>query len=124
MSDSEKTKILFVDDEHIICTMAAEILEFFGYEIDVFEESKAALESFQKNPDFYDIVVTDQTMPQLSGYEMLSEIIKIRKNIPKILCTGYNDQFEDLKKNVIGIDALFRKPYHFEDLIEEIKKLV
>ncbi len=124
MSDSEKTKVLFVDDEHIICTMASEILELFGYEIDIFEESKAALESFKKKPDFYDIVVTDQTMPQLSGYEMLSEIIKIRKNIPKILCTGYSDQFEDLKKNVIGIDALFRKPYHFEDLIEEIKKLV
>lgn len=124
MSDSEKTKILFVDDEHIICTMASEIIEFFGYEIDIFEESRQALKSFLKDPDLYDIVISDQTMPDLTGYELLSEISKIRKDIPKILCTGYSDQFEDLKKNAIGIDALFRKPYHFEDLIEEIKKLV
>lgn len=124
MDASGKTKILFVDDEHLICIMASEILEYFGYKTDIFENSELALQSFKKNPHSYDIVVTDQTMPGLSGYDMLSEMLKIRKKIPKILCTGYSDQFNDLKNNVIGIDALFRKPYHFEDLIEEIKKLV
>ena len=123
MSDSEKIKILF-DDEHIICTMAAEILDFFGFDIDVFEDSKKALEAFKANAKSYNIVITDQAMPGLTGFDLLSEIIKIRNDIPKILCTGYSNQFEALKNNVIGIDALFRKPYHFEDLIEEIRKLV
>lgn len=124
MNDLDKKKIIFVDDEHIICTMAEDIMPFFGFDIDVFEDSVRALEKFKENPHSYDIIVTDQSMPSINGFELLSQIIKIRADIPKILCTGYCDQFEELKKNEIGIDALYRKPYHFEDLIDEIRKLV
>jgi len=119
-----KTKILFVDDELLICNMAAEFLEFFGFDVDVFVDSGKALENFAVKSKSYDIVITDMVMPVMSGFDFLSEIVKIRSDIPKILCTGYSDQFEELKNSEIGIDAVFRKPYHFEYLIEEIRKLV
>ncbi|MBI9098995.1 MAG: response regulator [Spirochaetaceae bacterium] len=124
MDESGKIKILFIDDENLICTMAGDVLEFFGFNVETFKDSSQALECFKSNPRQYDIIVTDQKMPGMTGYEMLSRISEIRDDIPKILCTGYSEEVDDFKNSLIGIDAFFLKPYHFEDLIEQINKLV
>lgn len=124
MSYKERKHILFVDDETVICTMAAEFLEMQGFLVDTYEDSREAWDAFQREPDDFDIIVTDHVMPQLSGVELLKKIIGLRKDIPRILCTGFSEELNNKEKDEVGIDAFFIKPYHFSDLIGQIEKLV
>lgn len=124
MEKLKNIRVLFIDDEEMICTMANDYFEMNGYDINAYGESLKALDAFVESPLKFDIIVTDQTMPGITGYELLSRISDIRSDIPKILCTGYSEQVDELKKNIIGINAFFHKPYHFEDLIDQIEKLV
>lgn len=119
-----KHKILFVDDESVICTMAADFLELHGFEVETYEDSSEALSAFSSDPSDYDIVITDQTMPGLSGCELLERIKGIRGDIPQILCTGYSENLGCLNKKDSHIDAFFMKPYRFDELIGQIEKLV
>ncbi|MDA3809596.1 MAG: response regulator [Spirochaetaceae bacterium] len=120
----KKIHVLFVDDEKMICIMARDLFEFYGYEVSTYENSNMALEEFRGNPYFFDILVTDQIMPELPGYDLSRRILEIRDNIPVILCTGFTEDSEELFENSIGIDAFFLKPYNFEELIDQIKELV
>ena len=119
-----RTRILFIDDEELICTMAEDFLELQGYDIETYEDSLEALAAFSIDPSGYDIVVSDQTMPGISGFDLLSRIGEIRRDIPRILCTGYSDYLGALDREQTGIDAFFIKPYRFDELIGQIQKLV
>lgn len=124
MSHVGKSKILFVDDEEVICSMAAEFLEMQGFIVDTYEDSREAFDAFCRDPDDFDIVITDQVMPKMTGIELLKNIIGIRSAIPRILCTGFSEELNHKDEKEVGIDAFFMKPYRFEDLIGQIKKLV
>lgn len=119
-----KKRILFIDDEELICTMAVDFLELLGFEIITYEDSLEALADFSVDPSRYDIVISDQTMPGISGFDLLSRIGEIRCDIPRILCTGYSDYLGTLDREQTGIDAFFIKPYRFDELVGQIQKLV
>lgn len=120
----KRPRILFIDDEDMICSMAKDFLLLSGYDVDTFTDSRSALQTFLKNPSFYNLVVTDQTMPDLTGFELLKKVGEARNDIPRILCSGYSENFEKITVKDTGIDAFFVKPYRFDELIGQIAKLV
>ena len=103
-------KILLVDDEETNVRMERQMLERLGYEAFTRTGSVDALEAFKANPDQYDLIVTDMTMPNMTGLRLSQEIKKIRPDIPVIICTGYSDQIDDEKCKALGIEGFVMKP--------------
>lgn len=103
-------RVLLVDDEIILADMGKTMLERLGYRVTVCYKSKEAVEIFQNNPDIYDLVVTDQTMPEMTGTDLVQEIRKIRPSLPVILCTGYSDLIEQELLTNLGINGFALKP--------------
>ncbi|MCE5244896.1 MAG: PAS domain S-box protein [Desulfobacteraceae bacterium] len=112
--------ILFVDDEEALVNLGGKLLRMLGYEVVGKTSSVAALEAFRNEPERFDLVVTDFTMPQMTGIDMAEELVRIRSDIPIILCTGYS---EKLSENVVreqGIAALLLKPLSVGQLAEAV----
>ncbi|MFW6081555.1 MAG: ATP-binding protein, partial [Desulfosalsimonas sp.] len=86
-----KERILFVDDEKFIAEMQQKSLASLGYEVISKTSPTGALESFLENPGWFDLVITDMTMPDMNGKRLASDIKKVRPDIPVILCTGFGD---------------------------------
>ena len=103
--------ILFVDDEEMVADVGSKVLKRLGYKVTVTSSSTDALAMFTEKPDAFDLVVTDQTMPDLSGLELVSELLKTRNDIPIILCTGHSTKVSEEKVEELGIKALLYKPY-------------
>src|SRR5207248_7099491 len=82
--------ILFVDDETALANLAQAMLTLLGYDIDVYTSSRAALAAFQAAPQRFDLVITDQTMPRMTGAALTLALRHIRPDIPIILCTGFS----------------------------------
>jgi len=87
-----KERILFVDDEEIIVNSVRNMLEHLGYKVTTLMDSEEALKLFSANPSQFDLVMTDQTMPFMTGEDLGKEMMRIRADIPVILCTGYSDR--------------------------------
>lgn len=104
-------RILFVDDEVMVADVGSKVLSKIGYDVTVTSSSTKALEIFSENPNVFDLVVTDQTMPDISGLELAVELLKIRPDLPIILCTGYSSKVSEEKVDELGIKALLFKPY-------------
>lgn len=122
--DTNKKTILMVDDEEMLVMIAKEILEDFGYNVFVETNGLVAEENFNKNPELYDLVVCDLSMPEISGIDLITKFKAIRPNLPVILCTGYEegDLQEEMKK--CKIDLLIQKPFEISELAEEIGKIL
>lgn len=116
--------ILFVDDEQPIAIMAGRILESMGYRVTTKNSSKEALALFQEKSAEFDLVITDMTMPQLTGDELAMAIRKIRQDIPIILCTGYSSKIDSKRAKDIGIDAFANKPFTKADLAATIREVL
>ena len=103
-------KILYVDDEVALGRLGAEMLHNLGYEATVFNGSPDALERFRQDPDKFDLVITDLTMPKLSGIDLAREIVKVRANMPVIIVTGRRD--ESINKALLdnAVTEVLRKP--------------
>ncbi|MBU0994296.1 MAG: PAS domain S-box protein [Proteobacteria bacterium] len=118
-------RILLVDDEEMIIRMAEKILTSLGYTVDSFQEPEKALRQFQKTPDHYDMVITDMTMPGLSGIRLSAELNKIRADIPILLCTGYSEKINETTAHDYGISKFLIKPITkliFAESIREVLK--
>ena len=83
-------RVLFVDDEEILVELWGDILENLGYTVTATTESAKALEIFLSRPDRFDLVITDMTMPGMTGIDLSKEILGLRPAIPIILCTGFS----------------------------------
>jgi PAS domain S-box-containing protein len=116
-------KILMVDDEVIIAQTQQQMLERLGYQVTVRTGSIDALEAFRANPDKYDLVLTDMTMPNMTGIQLTREIKKIRPEIPIILCTGYSHQMNEEKCKSLGIQGFIMKPVMTKELAGVIRKI-
>jgi CheY-like chemotaxis protein len=90
-------RILLVDDEQVISDMATDLLTNLGYNVTVFNDPIRALKAFSENPDSFDVVITDQTMPNMSGLDLAKELLDIKTDIPIILCTGYSKLVDEEK---------------------------
>ncbi|MCP4671898.1 MAG: PAS domain S-box protein [Desulfobacula sp.] len=109
-------QIMLVDDEVDILDTSRTILEQQGYKVATFKDGLSALQAFKLDPDFFDIVITDMTMPKMAGDELSVEILKIRKDIPIILCTGYHESFTEDNARDIGISQYVQKPITGQEL--------
>lgn len=115
-------RVLFVDDEIELCELYQKMLSNMGYAVTAFTDSKQALGSFRNAPDLYDIVITDQTMPKMTGYEMAKEMVRIRSDIPIIICTGYSKDLNHKVAKDLGIKAYCEKPLRMKDLANKIRE--
>jgi CheY-like chemotaxis protein len=108
--------ILFVDDEVSITQILKEFLEHLGYTVTIRVNALEALEAFRTNPQQFDCLITDQTMPTLCGDQLAREILKIRPNMPIILCTGFSHTIDKDKALEQGISAFLYKPILLDQL--------
>ncbi len=113
--------ILFVDDEGAIVTLAEKMLSSLGYAVTAFTKSTEALETFKARPDAFDLVITDQTMPDLTGLELAREMLRIRPDLPIILCTGYSHSITPRKAVSLGIKKLIMKPIKRSTMAKAIR---
>ncbi|MFW6357514.1 MAG: ATP-binding protein, partial [bacterium] len=103
-------KILFVDDEDTIILLAKSFLGDLGYDVHSTRDSREALEIFKQDPESFDLVITDQTMPHLTGMVLAQNLKAIRPEIPVILCTGYSSTITSTTLEESGVDELLIKP--------------
>jgi len=115
-------RILFVDDEPVLLEMVEQMLEKLGYEVVTEKGCVEALELFRKGPDRFDLVITDMTMPKMTGIELAGELLNIRPNIPIILCSGSIDQALKGKAQAAGIREFMAKPISMESIAQTVRK--
>ncbi|CAB1063571.1 hypothetical protein D1BOALGB6SA_8354 [Olavius sp. associated proteobacterium Delta 1] len=116
--------ILFVDDELAIANMGRQLLERLEYRVTVRTSSVEALELFKLKPNDFDLVITDMTMPNMTGDQLAVELMKTRSDIPVILCTGYSNKISEEIAKEIGIKAFAYKPIVNPDLAETVRKVL
>ncbi len=116
--------ILLVDDEPEMVKIYQSMLERLGYTVAVRTSSIEALEAFKARPDRYDLIITDQTMPHLTGQMLAREMMAIRPDIPIILCTGHSDLIESGKAKAMGIQAFVMKPVIMRQLAGTIRDIL
>lgn len=117
-------RILLVDDEDIIAQMGKQMLERLGYHVTARTGSTDALEAFRENPDKFDLVISDMTMPIMTGEQLAAEIMKIRSDIPIILCTGFSEMMSEEKAKSLGIKGFLMKPVVMKDFSNMIRKVL
>jgi PAS domain S-box-containing protein len=117
-------RILVVDDNKDIALMCKEGFEALGYKVDLFFSSLEALEFFKKEYHSIALVVTDQTMPGKTGFDLAKEMLSIKKDIPIILCSGHTSAISKMKIEEAGIKSFVMKPATVEDLSKKIQQLL
>ncbi|HSF10116.1 MAG TPA: response regulator [Nitrospirales bacterium] len=119
-----KETILFVDDEETIVHLGKELLTQLGYTVEVYTNSVEALGAFRHDPHRFDLVITDQTMPVLTGEALSRELLQIRPDLPIILCTGFSHIMSAEKAKALGIQAYLMKPLAIRDLVPIIRHVL
>ncbi len=114
-------RILFVDDESMLAEMAGEMLQKLGYEVEVLADSREALKVFKAIPGYYDLLITDQTMPYLSGMELAKEVLSIQPDFRVILYSGYSSTINANVLEEIGIRTFLMKPLSMSGLAEAVR---
>ena len=117
-------QILLVDDQDIIVQMEKQMLERLGYHVTARISSIDALEAFRMQPDKFDLIITDLTMPNMTGDKLAEELIKIRSDIPVILCTGFSERISKEKAESLGIKEFLMKPVALKVLSATIRKVL
>jgi CheY-like chemotaxis protein len=116
--------VLVVDDEPALVALAEEMLAELSYEPVGFDSSLAALRAFQAEPQRFDLVLTDEAMPDLIGTQFASEIRRLRPDIPIILMSGYGGTQLATRAAAIGINEVLRKPLQRRDLAESLARVL
>jgi CheY-like chemotaxis protein len=116
--------ILFVDDEPSIVEFADLLLKKLGYTVSTFTRSADAFEAFRVAPKEFDLVITDQTMPGLTGYDLARSILKLRADIPIILISGFTGELATARIRTTGIREVMHKPIHAKDMAEVINRVL
>ncbi len=117
-------KVLVVDDEKSIIQITKERLERIGLEVTGLTDSLEAMKLFQTNPNQFDLVISDQTMPKITGIELSKQMLALRPDLPIILCTGYSDTIDKNASLKLGIREFLYKPVSRDVLIETLQKVL
>ncbi len=117
-------RILFVDDEEIIVHSVRNMLEHLGYQVTALMDSQEALNLFSANPSQFDLVITDQTMPFMTGEDLGRELMRIRSDIPVILCTGYSDLVSSEEAMKKGFRDFIMKPFTVREGAELVRRVL
>ncbi len=116
--------ILFVDDEEAIAKLGATVLGSYGYAVTSVTHPQQALERLRKDPDAFDLLITDMTMPDITGDLLALEAQKLHPGIPIILCTGFSDRIDAERARQLGIGQFLNKPFSFKQLAMAARELL
>jgi signal transduction histidine kinase/ActR/RegA family two-component response regulator len=115
-------RILLVDDEEIVRSVLEKGLQRLGYRVTAESSGQAALARFHVAPDDFDLVITDQTMPQMSGLQLAAALHKVRAELPVILATGYSPEVSGRDAAGLGLAGIVGKPMHFTELTQIMRR--
>jgi len=118
-----REKIMVVDDEEKIVDIINEILVKCGYEVNIYNNSIQAFQEFEKNPEHYNLIITDMTMPKMNGVELAKKILELKSQIPIILCSGYSELIDKEMVDKMGLHY-FPKPIVMSDLVRTVRNLL
>lgn len=116
--------ILFVDDEESIVKITQRSLERFGYKVTGRTSSVEALEAFKNDPAKFDLVITDMTMPNMTGEDLAKELMSIKPGIRVIICTGFSDRIDEGKAKDLGISSFVMKPISANEIAKTIREVL
>jgi PAS domain S-box-containing protein len=119
-----KERIIFIDDEETLVDLGKNILSTLGYEVAGRTGSMEALELFRSNPDRFDLVITDMTMPNMNGLELSQELMRIRPDISVILCTGFSELITPDKARSFGIKDFIMKPILVNQIAASVRRVL
>jgi CheY-like chemotaxis protein len=122
MGGSER--ILFVDDEKMLVAVGRQALQHLGYDVVSRTSPIEALELFKVKPDRFDLVITDQTMPGMTGDSLARELMRISPTLPVIICTGYSQTIDQERAKQIGIKAFVMKPVLINEIASAIRRVL
>lgn len=117
-------RILFVDDEKAMVDANQSMLEALGYRVTARTSSIEALEAFRNDPHGFDLVITDMTMPNMTGKDLIKNLMSIRPDIPTILCTGFSEIIDKQKAKAMGAKAFLMKPIIRQDMANTIREVL
>jgi CheY-like chemotaxis protein len=116
-------RILLIDDEPDILEIEKEMLEKLGYAVTgTTHHAPEALDGFARQPDRFDLVITDMTMPRMTGVDLAAELRKQRKDIPVLLCTGFSESMSAEKAGALGIKEFLMKPVSMQNLARCVRR--
>ena len=113
--------ILFIDDEDFLIDLGKNMLKKLGYRVDTRNQPVEALEVFRAEPDKFDLVISDMTMPDMTGDTLATEVMKIRPDIPVIICTGYSEKIDNQRAQEMGIKGFIMKPFTIRSLSKSVR---
>lgn len=119
-----RERILFIDDEEFLVYMGKDMLERLGYQVTIKTSSSDALAIFRNDPEKFDLVITDQTMPGMTGSDLAMKMLQIRKDLPIILCTGYSSVISAEEAKAMGIREFVLKPMIKGDIAKIVRKVL
>ena len=124
MAPGKNERILLVDDEEGVLLSIRQNLKNFGYKVRAFSNPQKALTVFKKNPDQFDLVITDMTMPGMTGDLLTEDILHIRPGMPVILCTGYSEKISKSRAFEMGVRQFIQKPLSMSRLLLIIREVL
>jgi len=117
-------RILIVDDEEPLVELGRQILEKLGYDVVAMTDSTKSLELFREDPERFDLVISDMTMPNLRGDRLAQQLMEIRPDIPIIISTGFSKQMDEDRAKEMGIKAFTMKPLVLRDLANTVREVL
>lgn len=122
--DVSKPHVLVVDDEAIMADIMSQQLDLMGYRVTSFQSSQEALAAFRSNPENFNLVITDNTMPGMTGMEMSRQLKKLRDDVPIVMVSGTTNFFDDDEVARSGIDRILKKPFKLDELRQTTTELI
>ncbi len=116
-------RIMLIDDEKDLLDATSELLMDYGYRVTSFSNPEAAFNAFKEEPQAFDLIITDMTMPRMNGDDLAVRMLSLRKDLPIILCTGYSDKITKNDALKMGIKRYFQKPVDSRELFLSIKEI-
>lgn len=117
-------KIIFIDDENDLAEIGGRLLASLGYQVVSATSSLEALEIFRADPSGFDLVISDQTMPNLTGLQLAGLLKQIRPNLPVILCTGFSESIDEMNFKSQGVSGLLMKPIGRKEIARVVRKVL
>jgi len=119
-----RERVLFTDDEEALAEIGKDVLSDLGYKVTVMTSSKEALALLEADPAQFDLIITDQTMPDMTGIELAREVLSIRPDMPIIMCTGYGHLVDADKARAAGVRAFAMKPLTQREIARTIRQVL
>jgi len=116
--------ILIIDDEPFQADIGQQVLERLGYTVETQNDGNAALDLFRKQPEKFDLVITDMTMPKITGDRLAQKLLDIRPDLPIILCTGYSERMTEEKAQKLGIRGFAMKPIVMKEIAGLVRRIL